>query len=85
MNEDGSDSNLLLSTDDERPVALAFDWVHNNLYWCTAYKIEVLTLPRKLRYVVLTELQLTDVRTLVVDPRPDEGYVILKLLVVIDT
>ena len=60
--------------------ALAYDWVHNNIYWSevatrvSGAKIEVLSVDTKWRHVVLNGSEVDNPRTLIVDPRSDQRY-----------
>lgn len=59
------------------PAALTYDWVHDNLYWADAghhVKIEVVTLEHKWRTVIVRSPEVDHPKTLIVDPRWDEGF-----------
>lgn len=76
-NDTDRSSEILIDTMKDVPVALAYDWVHNNLYWADAgrhAKIEIVTLERKWRTVVLSTPEVDHPKALVVDPRDDQGY-----------
>lgn len=69
---------ILIDTMKDVPVALAYDWVHNNLYWADAgrhVKIEVVTLEHKWRAVIVAPPDVDHPKAMIVDPRSDEGYI----------
>lgn len=75
-NDTDSSSEILIDTMKDVPVALAYDWVHNNLYWADAgrhAKIEVVTLEHKWRTVVLNASEVNHPKAMVVDPREVHG------------
>jgi len=74
MNADGTGSEMLITRDITRPVALCYDWVHSTLYWSNTNDVEAVTLPLKLRHVILDQPYVSDVRTLTVDPRSNQRF-----------
>lgn len=69
-------SESLIDTMKDVPVAVAYDWVHNNLYWADAgrhARIEIVTLEHKWRTVVLSTPEVDHPKAVVVDPRDDQG------------
>lgn len=75
MNPDGSNQELIVSSHTGALVALAYDWVHGNLYFAEAGKIEVVTVQHKWKHVLFSEHEVNHISALVVDPRPGQGYV----------
>lgn len=75
-------AEVLIDTLIEVPAALAYDWVHQNLYWADAgphtrhTKIEVVTLggEHRWRTVVVSPPEVDKPKFMVVDPRKDQGY-----------
>jgi len=86
MHLNGSLSESLVTTRIDNPVALAFDWIHQNLYWAdvglhpSRAKIEVLTLYNRWRHTLLDESVVRSPEVMVVDPRADQGYCSLLLV-----
>lgn len=86
MHLNGSLSESLVTTRIDNPVALAFDWIHQNLYWAdvglhpSRAKIEVLTLYNRWRHTLLDESVVRSPEVVVVDPRADQGYCSLLLV-----
>jgi len=70
----------LVTTRIENPVAVAFDWIHHNLYWADTglhagrARIEVLTLFNRWRRTLLNESVVRSPTVMVVDPRSEQGY-----------
>lgn len=81
MHMDGTQRESLINTAIDTPVDLAYDWIHNNLYWADSGlrhgqpKIEVISLSRRQRHTLFTAPQVVSPRVLVVDPRPNQGYI----------
>ena len=73
MRDDGtaSDRNVLVGTNIRTPDGLAFDWVHENLYWTDTGKncIEVVSLQNTAWRKELITQNLDEPRAIVVDPR----------------
>jgi hypothetical protein len=74
----GSSIKKLVSTHLYNPTALAYDWIHDLLYWTEAgthsnnAKIEVLTVSTKWRRTLLVAPDVDCPTTLIVDPRDDQ-------------
>jgi len=80
MNDDGtaSDRNVLVETNIRTPDGLAFDWIHENLYWTDTGKncIEVVSLQNAAWRTELITENLDEPRAIVVDPRDNNRSVI---------
>jgi len=78
LSHDGNHVERLATTLIHNPTALAYDWIHNNIYWTQLgtnskdARIEVLTVSTKWRHVLLSEPDVVSPTTLLVDPRRDE-------------
>ena len=74
----------LVTTAIDNPAALAYDWVHGALYWADAGKhtggarIEVITIPQYHRTTILSSPDVDNPRAMVVDPRQEQGYVVMN-------
>jgi len=74
--------SVLLDKFIQNPVSLAYDWVHNNLYWADVSphaggsyaRIEVVAMTRMYRTTILSFPDIRNPRQLVVDPRTDRGH-----------
>jgi len=79
MNLHSRDRKQLITTPVGNPVAIAYDWVHLNLYWADGglhsgdARIEVLMLPARWRRTLLNESVVKSPTVMAVDPRPDQG------------
>lgn len=64
------------------PTAVAYDWIHDLLYWTEAgthsisAKIEVLTVSTKWRRTLIAAPDVDSPTTLIVDPRDDQRSVV---------
>lgn len=80
MHLNGSNRESLVATHIDNPVALAYDWIHRNLYWADVglnagrARIEVLTLHSRWRRTLLNDSVIRSPLVMVVDPRPGQGY-----------
>jgi len=80
MHLNGSLRESLVTTQIDNPVAVAYDWIHYNLYWADVglhsgrARIEVLTLHNRWRRILLDESAVRSPAVMVVDPRPEQGY-----------
>jgi len=80
MNLNGSLRESLVTVRIDNPVALAYDWIHYNLYWADVglhsdrARIEVLTLYNRWRRTLLDESVVRSPAVMVVDPRSEQGY-----------
>jgi len=78
MQFNGSHRHSLVTALIENPVALAYDWIHRNLYWADTglhsshARIEVLTF-NKWRRTLLNESVVKNPMVMVVDPRHEQG------------
>jgi len=76
----GSLRESLVTTQIDNPVALAYDWIHYNLYWADVglhpgrARIEVLTLHNRWHRILLDESAVRSPVVMVVDPRREQGY-----------
>lgn len=83
MQANGNDKKVLISTEVDTPTALAYDWVHGILYWADSglrhgnAKIEAVSVADGHRHMLFTSPDVDSPRVLVVDPRPDQGYLII--------
>lgn len=79
MKADGTDRKVVISTAIDKPTALAYDWVHGILYWADkgpphgSAKIEAVVLKTGHRHVLFTAPAVDNPRTMVVDPRTEQG------------
>jgi len=79
MQDDGTERNprILVDSNIQTPDGLAFDWIHENLYWTDTGKncIEVMSIQNPAwRKELITE-NLDEPRAIVVDPRDNHGLV----------
>ena len=81
----------LVTTRIDNPVALAYDWIHRNLYWADVglysgrARIEVLALLSRWRRTLLDDSVVRSPAVMVVDPRPDQGYCVSIVWIVFTT
>ena len=80
MHLNGSLRESLVTSHIDNPVALAYDWIHHNLYWAdvglhsSRARIEVLTLFSRWRRMLHDDSVVRSPSVMVVDPRPEQGY-----------
>jgi len=90
MHLNSSLKESLVTTRIDNPVALAYDWIHHNLYWADAglhsgrARIEVLMLHNRWRRALLDESVVRNPTVMVVDPRFEQGYWSLVLFIYCD-
>jgi len=76
----GSLRRSLVTSRIDNPVALAYDWIHHNLYWADVglhagrARIEVLALSSRWRRTLHDDSVVKNPAVMVVDPRPNQGY-----------
>jgi len=83
MNDDEAarDAESLVGHNIQTPDGLAYDWIHDNLYWTDTGKncIEVLSLRNTVGRKVLITENLDEPRAIVVDPRNNHKLVFAAL------
>jgi len=86
-NRTAHNTSSLVDTDIQTPDGLAFDWIHQNLYWTDTGKncIEVLSLQNTAWRKVLISENLDEPRAIVVDPRDDHRSVFATYLTILTT
>jgi len=76
----GTQKQSLVTSHIDNPVALAYDWIHRNLYWADVglhfdrARIEVLALVSGWRHTLFDDSMVRSPAVMVVDPRPEQGY-----------
>jgi hypothetical protein len=79
MNADLSEvTPFIVSTEELRPEALGYDWMHKNLYWSSESKIEVVSVARKLRRNLIVSPNVTYAVSIAIDPRASQGYAMTR-------
>jgi len=79
MHLNGSQRQTLVTSRIDNPVALAYDWIHHNLYWADVglhsdrARIEVLAVFSRWRRMLLDDSVVRSPAVMVVDPRPEQG------------
>jgi len=83
MQANGNDKKVLINTAVDTPTALAYDWVHGILYWADSglrhgkAKIEAVSVASGHRHALFATPDVDSPRVLAVDPRPDQGYLLI--------